>query len=248
MEFKLGKTAPKPVALKLRAFTNPSELPKPPKHFGHETLIQPRDWGMLGNDTAGDCVIAAKMHLQKLMCAMGGSTLEFTTQNALDLYTTLTGYNPNDPNTDNGTDMRAAAGYWRNTGITDAKGNVHKIEAYISFDPSNVTELYQALYLFGNADIGIQFPVSAMEQFNKGKTWSVVKNSRIEGGHDVCLVAKRKSIECVTWGAIQPMTVGFYGKYNDESFVYISKEQIINQKSPEGFDYDKLIEYINQLK
>lgn len=245
-EFKLGKTAPEPVGFMLRDFTNPAKLPKPPKYFGHEDLMK-KDWGMLGNDVAGDCVIASKMHIQMLLCAIGECEVDFTTENALSVYTTITGYDPGDPSTDNGTNMTDAASYWRKTGIPDKAGKLHKIEAYIGFDPSNITELYQALYLFGAVDIGVQFPASAMDQFGKGKAWSVVKGSRIEGGHDIPIIAKRKSIQCVTWGKTQNMTVGFYGKYNDESFAYVSKESLINNKSPEGFDAESLIKALHAL-
>ncbi len=248
MQYKLGKTAPSPVGFKLKDFTNPSALPQPPKNFGHETLINPSGWGMLGNDEAGDCVIAAKMHIQMLMSSMGKKSADFQTKDAIDLYTKLTGYDPNDPNTDNGTDMKEAAAYWRSTGIQDSKGNIHQIKAYVGFEPSNITELYQALYLFGAVDIGIQFPSTAMDQFKKNQPWSVVKGAGNEGGHDVCLVAKRQYIECISWGKIQPMTVGFYGQYNDESFAYVSEEALCNNKSPEGFDCEGLLAALKNLK
>lgn len=248
MELKLGKTDPTPVGLKLSSFVNPSELPKPPRQFGHEAMVLPTSWGMLGNDRVGDCVIAAKMHIQMLMSALGGHKAPFDTKGAIDLYSTLTGYNPNDPYSDNGTNMKYAAGYWRNTGITDLNGRNHKIEAYLSFDPSNITELYQALYLFGAVDIGFQFPASAMDQFRQNKPWTVVEGSPIVGGHDVCIVAKRSALQCITWGKMQPMTAEFYGKYNDESFVYVSKDQLIHNKSREGFDSEGLINILNFLK
>lgn len=244
---KLGKLAPKPVKLMLKSFINSNKLPKPPKHFGHEDLMNQRDWGMLGNDKVGDCAIAAKMHIQMLMSATANTNVNFSEDNAIKAYSAITGYNPNDPDSDQGANMRDVAGYWRNTGLYDDKLVNHKIKAYVGFDPQNITELYQALYLFTSVDIGIQFPESAMTQFGQGKPWKVVKGAKVVGGHDVCIVAKRTSIECVTWGKIQPITLPFFHKYNDESFAYVSEEALVNNKSPEGFDAQGLLDALHSL-
>lgn len=246
---KLGKKpASHQVKFKLRDFINPAVFPKIPKTFGHENLIGNKDWGMFGNDTYGDCVLAGAAHETIVWNAACGKKVLFTDQNVLSDYSAITGFNPNDPNSDQGTDMKEAASYRRKTGIVDANGVRHTIDAYLSITPGDLTEHYIAMYLFGAVGIGIEFPASAMDQFRKGKTWSVVSKSPIEGGHYLPLVAKRRSIENVTWGAEQAMTTGFFRKYNDESLVYLSKDALVDRKSPEGFDYDKLLEYLNALK
>lgn len=136
--------------------------------------------------------------------------------------------------------MSVAASYRRKTGIVDATGQRHTIAAYLALAPGNLTQLYQALYLFGTVDIGIEFPASAMTQFNQGKTWSVVTGSPIEGGHAICAVAKRSHLEIVTWGRTQAMTTGFYRKFNDETLAMVSLEALTDGKSLEGFDYQQL--------
>lgn len=248
MELKLGKKPARPEAVKfkLSSFVDFSKLPKPPAKFGHENLVA--DYQMLGNDNYGDCVFAGAAHETMIWNACAGKKVTFTDKSVLSDYSAVTGFNPADPNTDQGTDMKEAASYRRTTGILDANGNRHKIAAYLSIAPGNLLEHYVAMYLFGAIGIGIQFPSTAMDQFNKHKTWSVVKGSSIEGGHYLPLVAKRKSIQCITWGAVQGMTTGFFGKYNDESIALISEEALVGRKSPEGFDYDKLIQWLNELK
>jgi hypothetical protein len=250
LNLKLGKKAARPEAVKFKLtdFVNLTELPKPPRSFGHEALFGRKAWGMLGNDGFGDCVWAGAAHETMMWNKEVGKDVLFTDKQVLSDYSAVTGFNPSDPNTDQGTDMKEAASYRRKTGIIDAKGVRHKVAAYLSITPGNIQEHYVALYLFGAVGIGIEFPGTAMDQFNKGKSWSVVRGARIEGGHYIPLVAKRTHIECVTWGQVQPMTTAFFTKYNDESIVYVSNEALVNRKSPEGFDYEKLMQCLGALK
>ena len=89
-------------------------LPSRPKTFGHQNLIS--NWGMLGNDTVGDCVVAGSCHETMLWTAEGGKPATFTDANAISDYSAITGYNPNDPNTDQGTVVRDALLYRQKTG------------------------------------------------------------------------------------------------------------------------------------
>ena len=60
-------------------------------------------------------------------------TVTFNNQSVLKDYSAVTGFNPNDPNTDQGTDMQVAASYRRKTGVLDAAGKRHKVIAYLVF-------------------------------------------------------------------------------------------------------------------
>ena len=146
------------------------------------------------------------------------------------------GHNP----TDKGSDVRKVLAYRRKTGIIDAAGKRHQIGAFVKLEAKNLTHIYQAMYLFQAVGIGIEFPGSAMEQFNKGEPWSVVAGAQIEGGHYVPCIAKRANIEIVTWGALQQMTVEFFEKYCDEAWAYISTEDLQKEASPAGFDLSQL--------
>lgn len=234
---------------KMSSFLNLSVvLPKVPRTFGHEQAIT---FGMDGNGPddsvfpgfggAGDCVFAGACHETQVWRKAARLTpARFTGKTAIQDYSAVTGYIVGNDSTDQGTNVREALTYRKNSGIQDDVGGRHKITAYLALDPGNVDHLYAAMYLFGAVGIGIQFPVSAMDQFNRGKTWSVVKGSRIEGGHYIPLVARRavSTVRCVTWGRIQPMTIGFYKTYCDEAWALLSPEAInsATKKSPEGFD------------
>lgn len=218
-------------------------LPKVPVRFGHGSIFA--DWGMLGNDLYGDCVFAGADHETMLFNKLGVAKkkLPFTAVNALSDYSAVTGFDPNEPGSDNGTEVRQALSYRRKTGVVDAKGNRHKIGAYVSIDPKNWLELMQATYTFGAVGIGFEFPESAMGQFNNGQIWDVVPGSPIEGGHYTPVVGSMSSSKkgtLVTWGKRQEFTRAFYEAYNDESWVFLSPEILNSAGTFRGLDISAL--------
>lgn len=233
-------------------YVRPEELPTPPAQFGHETLVGPKAWGMLGNDDWGDCAWAGPAHETMLLTIEGGHPAAFTTEDVLRDYSAGTGFNenagpPGSNPTDKGSNVRDVLDYRRKTGIVDAAGSRHTIEAYVKLDHANLVEIYQALYLFQVVGMGLAFPESAMEQFNAGEPWDVVPGAEILGGHYVPLVAKRDDIDVVTWGALQQMTERFFQTYCDEAWAYISGENLEAGKDPEGFDLTQLRADLAQL-
>jgi hypothetical protein len=220
-------------------------LPAIPQYFGHEGIIG--DWRMLGNDSLGDCVFAGAGHETMLLSAMGGNGKVFDDAHTIADYSAVTGYNAADPSSDQGTDVRAALDYRRKTGVSDAFGDRHKILGYVALEPGNISHLKAALYLFGAVGIGFAFPNSAMDQFNAGKPWSVRAGARTEGGHYVPLVGWRRHLISVSWGRLQEMTTGFYRRYCDEAWAFVSDEFLQNGKSPEGFGIDALLADLGKL-
>lgn len=234
------------------SYVDATKLPPTPAEFGHEMLFPPKGWGMLGNDEWGDCAWAGPAHETMLLSTEGGHPATFTTADVLSDYAAGTGFNPNagppgsNP-TDKGSNVREVLGYRRKTGIVDAAQKRHKIGAFVKLESKNLTQLYQAMYLFQAVGIGIEFPGSAMEQFHEGKPWSVVPGAQIEGGHYICCVAKRQNIDIVTWGALQQMTVEFFETYCDEAWAYLSTEDLQQEKDPEGFNLTQLKEDLAKL-
>jgi hypothetical protein len=247
---KLGKLPARKdaVKLKLSDYLTPTKLPTPPKSFGHDGLINSLGWGLLGNDTVGDCVIAGGAHETMLWNTVGGQAVSFTTQSVLSDYSAITGYNPNDPNSDQGTDTQQAAKYRQDVGLLDAQGKRHKIGAYLALTPGDYKQLLIAAWLFEAVGLGVNLPRSAMSQFDKGREWTVVKGSPDEGGHYIPLIGHHTNLVVVSWGRAIRMSRGFYQKYNDESLAYLSEEMLINGKSFEGFNLDQLRSDLAALK
>ena len=136
--------------------------------------------------------------------------------------------------------------YWRKTGI-DCPDGKHKIGAFVAIDPKNITSWRYCNYLFGGIFAGFNVPQSAMDQFDKGQTWSVVKGSPTVGGH--CVnggIATPRLISLGTWGRKQWATVEFVQNYFDEAYGILSLEWFNKDHvTPAGFYYRNLV---NNLK
>lgn len=246
---KLGKLPARPdaVKLKFRDYLDRTALPPlPTGDFGHDTLVT--NWGMLGNDKYGDCVWAGGGHEEMLWLRESGATEAevealITESAALKNYSVVTGFNPDDPSTDQGTDMAKAASYRRKTGYVDAKGNHHKIAAYVDLDPGNITELWYAAYLFDGVGIGINFPAQWMDAFSKGPggLWDHVTRPKIEGGHYITGVARHGNLNIVTWADDHPrLTPRGYAQFNDETFAYATEDKLANGVDENGFNWTQL--------
>lgn len=238
---KLGKRAPVSTPrLKFGRYINPfAPLPTPPAEFGHEQLVS--DWQMLGNDTVGDCAVAGPLHAEMLWNAEAKTSISVDTDCAIADYSTITGYDSANPDSDQGCDVHQVAKHWRETGLIDASGKAHKIAAFLALTPGNLTELWLATYLFGCVGIGISLPGQWMDDFNAGKAWDTLDDPDIEGGHYVLGVCRRGgNLGVVTWGKVQTMTPAAYREFNDETFVYLSGEMLTDGRSIDGFDLDAL--------
>lgn len=235
---KYGKLPARPgaVTLKFSDFATKAKLPAIPADFGHETRIS--NWGVMLNADLGDCVVAGGCHETRLLVAETGKNLQFPDSAVLKNYEAIGGYVPGDPSTDQGCDMSAAASYRKKTGLVDGAGTRHQIAAYLALQPGNLQELKAAMYLFGCAGIGVEFPVAWEAAFDNGQMWDrLPKNTQIGGGHYIPGVCFRNGrIGVVSWGKLVWLTVAGFEQFCDEAIAYVSTEFLTNGKSLEGFD------------
>lgn len=202
-------------------------------------LSEVKSWGMLMNDSLGDCVAAGAGHAAIAFSHYGqGKDVSVADSDALDMYEAISGYKPGKPETDIGATLQDGLGYWRGTGIGG-----HQIAAFAQLEVTDLEVIRACIATFGGVYTGMNFPTTAMDQFNAGQDWSLVKRSTIEGGHCVPIGAyDSSSFTCVTWGQTQRMTLGFFGRYFDEVWVPISQEWVSTTGgvSPTGLDTDAL--------
>ncbi|MFF4026991.1 hypothetical protein ACFYY5_29500 [Nocardia elegans] len=186
------------------------------------------------NDQIGDCTGAGAGHFAQAINWYGQhKDAPVSDADVLAFYEAISGYQPGKSATDVGATLQDALKQWHQVGIG---GN--KIAAYAQIKASDLATIRACISLFGGVYVGMNFPASAMDQFNKGQEWTVVSRSRIEGGHCITLgTYDSTSFAGVTWGAVQKMTVDFVQRYIDEFWVPIDLDWLTAQGvSPAAID------------
>lgn len=234
--------------------------PAPPPGGGYGTDFP--TWFMLGNgpdDTVfagfqgcGDCAWAGPAHETMEACFNAKRPVPtFSGKTVVDQYAEYSGYNPQTGSNDNGSNVREVLKWRQTKGLLDDAGTAHTIGAYVALEAGNLSQLWEALWLFESVGIGIQFPNSAMDQFNAGQTWSVVPGAQVEGGHYIPLVGHPTAgiWTCVTWGKRQTMTAQFLSKYCDEAWAYIDAERYsqLTGNTQQGFNNATLQQYLTSV-
>ena len=236
MDFKLGKL-PAVYDERTLRLENYLDVPKlPPLPETSDWFAKTSPFPMGGNDQYGDCVVAGASHMIQTWSANAGKEQVFADKTVIATYLKLTG------GADTGLVMLEFLKYWRKTGINCPDGK-HKIGAFAAIDPQNLTSWRYCNYLFGGVYAGFNVPQSAMDQIDKGKTWSVVKGSPTIGGHCVNGGIATPRLICLgTWGQKQWATVDFVGQYFDEAYAVISLEWFTKtHKTPHGFYWKDLM-------
>jgi hypothetical protein len=235
-DFRLGKKNARhdPRTLRLADYRTGTLTAPAQAHWGHGLPFT-----MLGNDNAGDCVEAGYAHHVQVWCDRAGHPFTPTDAEALGAYSAITGYNPADPSTDQGTDMLTACNYWRSTGMAG-----HEITAFLSVPPRQQGLVKESVAFYGGLYLGVQLPLSAQAQV--GDIWKVVTGPDAAagswGGHCIAVTGYDENILWVcTWGRLQAMEWDFLATYGDEAFVLLSKDwQETSGTSPSGLAWGAL--------
>lgn len=205
---------------------------------------RPIDYGMLGNDSVGDCTIAGFYHLRMNMQAVAnaGTPLVVTTAEALADYSAITGYNGT-PATDNGANCIDVLNWYRQKST---------IAGYVALDQGNIEQVKIGTYLFGGAYIGFNVPLSMVNQLNSGQDpdWSYSPDDTASGeGHCVTPVGYgRDGLAVISWGKVYRTSWDFWNAWVDEAFCIVSKDWIKRSGvSPTGLDLNGLLADMAQL-
>lgn len=242
---KLGRLKSRPDrlnrTLKLSKYLTPALPPPPPKaDYGkavnpHPGFLRTR-WKMLGNDSVGNCVLAAAAHLEMQWNWNVGDPFIPTTSQVNAAYSAITGYDGS-PDSDVGTEPMDALKYWRNTGICD-----QTIEAFVATNARDWPEILHSINLFEGAYIALSLPVAAqrMDDWDipEGQDLSGIWTPYSWGGHMVEACAYDGDwLTIVSWGDEKRVSRRFMEAFCDESYAIISKEMFGDQgKTPLGFD------------
>jgi hypothetical protein len=196
-----------PRTLRLANFRRGPLLPFPTtSHW--DTKIT--DWGVMGNDTLGNCVIATAAHailtwraneLDDTRRITDGAVIELS-----DDMGALNGYNILD-----------RLKYWRKEGMWS-----NKLWAFAMIDATNPDQLKEVINTFGVADIGINLP----NAWRDADEWKTGRGPYFRpgswGSHSVPFVGyDEQHAYAVSWGRIFPITWEAIPAYVDEAYALI---------------------------
>jgi hypothetical protein len=240
---KLGRKAIKTDSrtLALADYLLPSIPPPPPTADWTKGITS---WGMMLNDTLGDCTIAGVAHAIQVWSANTGTMFTVPDATVQNYYEQWDGYVPGQPNTDNGGIELDVLNDWQKQGF-DGK----PLLAFADARFTNLVEIRQSIALFGGVYIGIALPLSAQKQ----EVWDVVPGAIGRkgswGGHCV-FVPKydQHGFTCITWGEVKTMTVAFWKKYCDEAHTLLGQDWLTDKGSPSGFDQTQLLADLKAIK
>lgn len=259
LDFKLGKQAAKKShGLPLLAAYIPETVPEPPESVdwsGGRAY-----WGMMQNDRLGCCTAAGAAHAVQVWTQnAAGAMFTAPDQDVVSFYEASTGYNPLDPDTDQGGVAADVLKYWLGNGLAghkiDAIAHLH--DAGVGLNPLDdvnlESRLRDSIWLTGGAYLGLELPATAPRQALWSITDKLLQGPSAPGswgGH--CVYACTYSpagVTCITWGILKFMTWEFVAAYCSEGFALLSKDWLNSSgSSPSGFNWQLLLNDMQLLR
>lgn len=117
---------------------------------------------------------------------------------------------------------------WHTTGLFG--GN--KIAAYAPVAHANILDIHQAIDAYGVCYVGVNLPQSAETQFENNQPWTLEGDAAV-GGHAFPLVGYDATfLYCVTWGAIQAISIPWWSFYAEEAYAIVPQAFVEAKKGP----------------
>jgi hypothetical protein len=229
-----------------------ADLPPPPSAVDY-TVGMPASLGVMHNDALGDCTCAAYYHALQLWSFAASGTMETESDDCvLALYEGACGYNPADPNTDQGGDEQHVLDFLLNNGAPIATG-VHRLTAFVEVDPRNLEDVKRIINDCGCAYIGFNVPKYLMSggMTAPGATWTLQSSDAdIEGGHAVVLAGYDDAgARVISWGNFYTMTWEFFTQFVDEVYALCDPDWIrVTGQTPANMTVAQLEELMSAVK
>ncbi len=180
-----------------------------------------------GNDTLGDCTIAALAHAVTTYRGLLGKEHIMSQQAVVKLYMHLTG------GVDSGLNELDVLNYWHQNPVSG-----DEIITYVSVDPKNHTHVEQAMHMFGGVYLGFQVQENCIQEFDARQPWTPGKLTT--DGHAVYAVAyDPNGVTVLTWGNTQVGTWDWWDECVDEAYAILPPEAKQPNFAP-GFDWTQL--------
>jgi hypothetical protein len=216
MSHKLGR---KPAVSDLRVpylhtLALAKTLPPPPEWVNWYADVG--DWSALGNDVAGCCVEAMAGHAVQQFASYADRVVVPTAAESLALYSEITGYDPTNPASDQGTVVLGPGGliqHWLTKGVVFG-GQRTFATGFAQVRVDDMTMLRQAVHFFGGVGLGLDLPDSVIEDADVPYMWDDAAGPTA-GGHEVWLCGYDTSAsgeaywDFVSWGERYRMSEAF---------------------------------------
>lgn len=219
--YRFGKHPPKKDyrTLRLANYLTPALAPPPASYDVLPNVYQKLNksdptklFPMDGNDTLGDCTIAALAHAVTAFRGLIGKEKIWSKQSVVKLYLHLSG------GIDSGLNELDVLNYWQSH---PASGD--KILAFVSIDVKNHTHVRQAIELFGGVYLGFQVQENCIQEFDARQPW--VPGPLTREGHAVFAVAyDATGLTVLTWGNTQKATWSWLDECVDEAYAILPPE------------------------
>ena len=219
--FRFGKHPPKRDyrTLRFRDYVTATLASPPPSlnllsrvYDGTSTRDAATLFPMDGNDTLGDCTIAALAHAITTYRGLVGLKHIMAKQKVVKLYYHLTG------GVDSGLNELDVLNYWRQNAV-----DKDEILAFVSIDPKNHTHIEQAMQLFGGVYLGFQVQQNAVQEFDAHQPWT--PGPLTNDGHAVYAVGyDQVGLTVLTWGNTQQGTWAWWDECVDEAYAILPPE------------------------
>jgi hypothetical protein len=186
----------------------------------------------MGNDHAGDCVVAAMGHVIEMwMSLASGQQQIITDAGIIQAYSDITGYDPATGSSDSGMQIPDGLGYWFSHGVSG-----HRLTRYVRIFPQLTRDIKLSIACFGACIVAMNVNAQILDAFRNGSDW-IDSYGSADDGHCVPLIAYDSTyLECVTWGRVQRMNWAFFGNYVDEAYVPLGPEWFrADGVSPSGY-------------
>jgi hypothetical protein len=240
---RFGKHPPKVDyrSLRLRDYLT-NDLPAPPAAVNKLTQVYTKlgisDPAVLfpmdGNDTLGDCTIAALAHAVTTYSGLIGKKDIMAKAAAVKLYMHLTG------GVDSGLNELDVLNYWRQNKVAG-----DRIMAYATINPKNHTHVQQAIQIFGGVYLGFQVQQNCVQEFNNHQPWT--PGPLTNDGHAVYAVAYDPNyVTVLTWGNTQQASWAWWDECVDEAYAILPPEAKHAGFAP-GFDFAQLQSDLNSV-
>lgn len=174
-------------------------------------------WGMLGNDTYGDCGVAGIDHgFMAADADLLEPVLSEADQDVVNYYLTYTG------GQDSGVVLSDFLAYVKQHGFLSG----HTVAAYAPVAVHDVPTLQFAIDAYDFAYAGITVYQGMEQAFAAGLPWDLASVSGdVAGGHCVPVVGYDSSwLYCVTWGQVQKIAYPAWARIAEEAWAVITGE------------------------